>query len=64
MRKLYRSSRDKVFAGVCGGLGDYFGVDPTLLRLIWAALALFSFGTFLVLYVIAAVIIPYEGSRP
>ncbi len=64
MRKLYRSSRDKVFAGVCGGLGDYFGVDPTLLRLIWAALALFSFGTFLILYVIAAVIIPYEGNLP
>ena len=64
MQRLYRSSRDKMISGVCGGLGEYFGIDPTLLRLIWAALALFSFGTFLVLYVIAAVIIPYEGSRP
>ena len=64
MRRLYRSSRDKMISGVCGGLGEYFGIDPTLLRLAWAALALFSFGTFLVPYVIAAVIIPYEGSRP
>ena len=64
MQRLYRSSRDKMISGVCGGLGEYFGIDPTLLRLAWAALALFSFGTFWVLYVIAAVIIPYEGSRP
>lgn len=32
-KKLYRSTKDKVLAGVCGGLGEYFDVDPTLVRL-------------------------------
>jgi len=39
-KKLYRSRRDRMIAGVCGGLGDYFDIDPTLIRL------LFVFGFF------------------
>ena len=34
-KKLYRSSTNRVICGVCGGLGEYFGVDPTVVRLIW-----------------------------
>ena len=38
-KKLYRSEYDKMFLGVCGGLGEYFGIDPTIIRLGWALLA-------------------------
>lgn len=55
-KKLYRSNRNKVICGVCGGLGEYFGMDPTLVRLIWVLVA--CSGTGLLAYLIAAVIIP------
>ena len=55
-RKLYRSEHDRMLFGVCGGLGEYLGVDPTLLRLIWALFA--CSGTGAVVYFIAAIIIP------
>lgn len=58
-KKLYRSEYDKMFLGVCGGLGEYFGVDATLIRLIWALLA--CSGTGVIAYFIAAVIIPVRG---
>lgn len=55
-KKLYRSERDKMILGVCGGIGEYLGIDPTLIRLAWALLACSMTG--IVLYLIAAVIIP------
>ncbi|MGL5436746.1 MAG: PspC domain-containing protein [Lachnospiraceae bacterium] len=55
-RKLYRSSRDKMLCGVCGGIGEYLNVDPTLIRLLWAIMACTGAG-FLV-YFLAAIIIP------
>ncbi len=58
MKRLYRSERDRVLCGVCGGLGEYLNVDPTLIRLLWAVLA--CSGTGIVAYIIAAVIIPSE----
>lgn len=57
-KKLYRSSTNKVICGVCGGIGEYFGVDPTIVRLVWALLA--CSGTGLLAYIIAAVIMPQE----
>lgn len=58
-KKLYRSTTDRKIAGVCGGLGEYFNIDPTIIRLIWAILliptALIG-GT--VAYFVAALIIP------
>ena len=62
VRKLYRSKTNKVFAGVCGGLGEYFNVDPVLLRLVWVIAAmLLSLGLGgLVVYIIAAVIVPLD----
>ena len=55
-KKLYRSEYDKMCLGVCGGLGEYFGIDPTIIRLGWALLA--CSGTGIVAYLIAAIIIP------
>ena len=40
IKRLYRSKKDRIIAGVCGGIGEYFRVDPTLIRLIWATLIL------------------------
>ncbi len=60
-RRLYRS-RDRVVAGVCGGLGAYFNLDPVLIRVIWACLTLFSavIGGILV-YIIFWIATPEEG---
>lgn len=41
-KKLYRSTTNKTIAGICGGLGEYFDVDPTLIRLFWIVLTVFS----------------------
>ncbi len=59
-KKLYRSNTDKMIAGVCGGLGTYFNVDPTLIRLIFALLVVFGVGSGILLYIILAIIMPLE----
>lgn len=58
-KKLYRSRRDRMIAGVAGGIAEYFRVDPSLVRLIWVGLALMG-GSGLLLYIIAALIIPSQ----
>ncbi|HEY6102594.1 MAG TPA: PspC domain-containing protein [bacterium] len=63
MRKiLYRSRTDRWVAGVCGGLGDYFGVDANAIRLAFVVLALWQ-GVGLVLYLLMAIILPDEPVR-
>ena len=57
-RRLYCSKRERMMCGVCGGLAEYFNVDPTLIRLLWVAVSLAACGTGLLAYLIAAVIIP------
>lgn len=57
-KKLYRSTTQKVFSGVCGGVAEYFSVDVTLVRLIWAVAAIPSFGTAIIVYILAAIIVP------
>ena len=61
MKKLYRSNTNKMLAGVCGGIGEYFNVDPTLVRLGFVALSFLAGGGLLV-YILAAIIIPKEGT--
>lgn len=56
-KKLYRSSTNKMIFGVCGGVADYINVDPTIVRLVWALLGI-SAGIGVVLYIIAAIIMP------
>lgn len=56
VKKLTRSKTDRKIAGVCGGIGEYFNVDPNLIRLIAAILALT--GTGVIAYIIAWIIIP------
>ena len=57
MKKLYRSSKNKVLAGVCGGIGEYLDVDPVIIRLLWLLFAL-GMGTGIIVYIIAWLIIP------
>jgi phage shock protein C len=59
-KRLYRSRKDRLLAGVCGGLGEYAGIDPALIRLIWVLVSLFMGAgmTGLVFYLIAWAIIP------
>ncbi len=55
-KKLYRSKKDRVFAGVCGGIGEYLGVDPTVIRLL--AVILGFTGSVVLAYIVAAILIP------
>ncbi|MGB3366328.1 MAG: PspC domain-containing protein [Acidaminobacteraceae bacterium] len=57
-KKLYRSSKDSLLAGVCGGIGEYSNIDPTIVRLLTAFLFFGSFGTGLIIYLVAAIIVP------
>lgn len=56
-KRLYRSRRDVMIAGVCGGIAEYFDVDPTIVRLIAVVLVL-GWGSGLLAYLIAVLIIP------
>ena len=56
-KRLYRSSRDVMICGVCGGIAEYFEIDPTIVRLI-AVVLLFGWGSGLLAYLVGAIIIP------
>ncbi len=64
-KKLYKSNKNKMIDGVCGGIGEYFNIDPTLVRLGFVALCIFAGGGLLA-YIVALVIIPRapEGYDP
>lgn len=55
-RRLYRSRRNKILAGVCGGIGEYFNIDPIIVRIL--AVVIPGFGW--VAYLICAIVIPSE----
>ena len=57
MKKLYRSNK-KVIAGVCGGLGEYFNIDPTIVRVLWILITIFSMGLGIIAYIVCWIIIP------
>ncbi|HLV10659.1 MAG TPA: PspC domain-containing protein [Halanaerobiales bacterium] len=61
-KKIYRSKTDKMIGGVCGGLAEYFDIDPTLVRLA-LLLLFFARGTGLLVYIIAWIIIPERSER-
>ena len=60
-RRLYRSESDRIIAGVAGGVAQYFGIDATLLRVLWVALGLFSLGMPVILYAVMWVLVPRES---
>ena len=56
-RKLYKVNDKKMIDGVCAGVAEYFGIDPTLVRVIWALVTLF-WGAGIILYIACMIIIP------
>lgn len=56
-KRLYKSRHNRMLCGVCGGIGEYFGVDPTVIRLIFVLLAIFGMSG-LLFYLICAIIMP------
>ena len=58
-KTLYRTENDKMIGGVCGGLGKYFEIDPTIVRLLFALL-FFGFGSGLMVYVLMWILMPDE----
>lgn len=58
MKRLYRSKKDRILGGVCAGLGEHLDIDPTVIRLIWAVVTVLSFGTGIIVYILAWIIIP------
>lgn len=61
-KRLYRSNTDRMLCGVCGGLAEYFNIDPVIVRLLWAT-AVFCLGGGVFAYIIAAIIIPSDTNR-
>jgi phage shock protein PspC (stress-responsive transcriptional regulator) len=57
---MYRSSRDKKLFGLCGGLAEWMGVDATLIRILMIVLAVFSGGTIIPIYILAAFVVPKD----
>ena len=62
MKRVYRSKNDRMMGGVCAGLGEHLDVDPTVIRLIWAVVTLLSFGTGIIIYILAWIIIPEDDT--
>lgn len=56
-KKLTKSQTNRMICGVCAGIGEYFGIDPTIIRLAWVILTFFG-GSGILAYIIAAIIIP------
>lgn len=56
-KRLYRSSTNYMLCGVCGGIGEYFNIDPTLVRLAWVLFSCLG-GSGIIAYIVAAIIIP------
>ena len=61
-RKLYRSQINRMIGGVCGGMAEFFNIDPNLMRLIWVLLAFFG-GSGILIYIASLIIIPNNPAQ-
>ncbi len=61
-KKLYRSESNRMLCGVCAGIAEYFDIDPTLIRLLWAFCCCFGIFPALIAYIIAAVVVPTQSA--
>lgn len=60
-KRLYRSKKNKVFAGICGGVGEYFDIDPVVVRLVWLLIVVFTgIVPGLLVYIIAIYVVPLQ----
>jgi len=59
IKRLYRSRKNRMLCGVCGGLGEYLGIDPTIVRLLWIIFSL-AYGAGILAYILACIVIPLK----
>ncbi len=59
-KKLYRSRTNRLLFGVCGGIAEFFGIDPTIVRLVFVVGALLGFGSFILIYLVMFFVVPEE----
>ncbi len=57
MKRIYKKREDKMLCGVCAGVAEYFDIDPTLVRVLWAVISL-GYGAGLIAYIICALVFP------
>jgi phage shock protein C len=62
-KRLQRSRTEKMIAGVCGGLAEYFDIDPTIIRVLWVVITLMG-GAGILAYLILWVVVPLESAPP
>jgi phage shock protein C len=62
IKRLYRSTKDKILGGVCGGIAEYYNMDPTIVRLLWVIFSLI-YGVGILAYIIAWIIVPQAPKR-
>ena len=60
MKKLYKIEQGKKLCGVCGGIAEYFNIDPSIVRLLWVVFSI-MYGAGLLVYIIAALILPRKS---
>jgi phage shock protein PspC (stress-responsive transcriptional regulator) len=60
IKKLKRSQTNRMLAGVCGGVGNYTGIDPTIIRILFVLAAILGIGAPVIIYVIMAIVMPDE----
>jgi len=60
VKRLYRSKKNGTIAGVCAGMGEYLGIDVTVIRLLWILFTFLSIGAGILAYIIAWIILPEE----
>src|SRR5699024_7030935 len=61
-KKIYRSKSNRMITGVCGGLGEYFNIDPNIIRLFWLILSISTNGAGIIAYFVSSIIIPEDNS--
>lgn len=59
-KRLYLSQTDKMLAGVCGGIAEYFDVDPTIIRLLWVLVTILTGGAGILAYIVMMIITPHR----
>jgi len=59
-KRLYRSRSNRMFGGVCAGLGEFFGIDPTLVRLFFVLGTVFGMGSLFLVYILMLIVVPEE----
>jgi phage shock protein C len=63
-RRLYRSQTESVLGGVAGGVAEYLDLDPAIVRVVWALLALITGGVFFILYIVMWIVVPVGAEPP